>query len=150
MEKQVTVKDKDDSQWLYHEACHSPMKRYQPIKVAGQLMGQDVLLSKRCCGDAGTLSTKRPDIANQLRFRKQAEIKKGIEALTGDEHVNHDNVKMLTSCPACVKGLAAYSAETGIKTDYIVVELVHHLLGPGWQELFVEKLRRGGVERVLL
>ena len=34
----------------------------------------------------------------------------------------------MTSCPACQQGLARYADETGLKTDYIVVELARHLL----------------------
>ena len=50
---------------------------------------------------------------------------------------------MLTSCPACQQGLARY-AETGLSTDYIVVELARHLLGQAWQETFVTKAKAGG------
>ena len=60
------------------------MKTYAPVKVAGSLLGQPVRLSDRCCGEAGTLGTARPDIANQIRFRKQEELTQGIRALTGD------------------------------------------------------------------
>jgi len=125
------------------------MKTYDPLKVAGTLMGQPVTLSDRCCGEAGTLGTARPDIANQLRFRKVEELHGGIRALTGQERTD-GQVKMLTSCPACQQGLARYADETGLQTDYIVVELARHLLGETWQETFITKARAGGIERVLL
>jgi Fe-S oxidoreductase len=125
------------------------MKTYAPTKVASSLMGQEVLLSDRCCGEAGTLGTARPDIANQVRFRKREELLKGIRDLTGRERADGE-VKLLTSCPACQQGLAKYADETGLKTDYIVVELARHLLGEGWQEKFLAKARDGGIERVLL
>ena len=57
---------------------------------------------------------------------------------------------MLTSCPACLKGLASYTKSTGIKTDYIVVELARKLLGENWQTEFVKNVQSGGVERILL
>ena len=57
---------------------------------------------------------------------------------------------MLTSCPACQQGLARYADETGLKTDYIVAELAHHLLGQDWQRRFVDKVKAGGIERILL
>jgi Fe-S oxidoreductase len=41
------------------------------------LMGQDVPLTDRCCGDAGSFAYSRPDIATQVKFRKQEEIEKG-------------------------------------------------------------------------
>jgi Fe-S oxidoreductase len=126
------------------------MKTYQPTAVAGKLIGQAVPLSDRCCGEAGTLGTARPDIANQVRFRKQEELSKGIEAATGKRRVEHGEVKLLTACPACQQGLAKYADDTGVKTDYIVVELANRLLGEGWQQRFLEQVKAGGVERVLL
>ena len=149
MEKDVKLDGVDGVQYLYHDPCHTPMKQYAPLKVAGALMGQDVSLSDRCCGEAGTLGTARPDIANQLRFRKAEELRNGIQALTGSERTRGE-VKLLTSCPACQQGLARYADETGLKTDYIVVELAQRRLGHKWQEAFVTKLKAGGIERVLL
>jgi hypothetical protein len=46
--------------------------------------------------------------------------------------------------------LAKYADETGLSTDYIVVELAQRLLGEGWQRRFVADLKAGGIERVLL
>ncbi|VAW44703.1 hypothetical protein MNBD_GAMMA04-1586, partial [hydrothermal vent metagenome] len=43
-----------------------------------------------------------------------------------------------------------YEGETGLKTDYIVVEMVQNVLGDQWQKTFVETLKDGGVEKVLL
>ncbi|MCP5300278.1 MAG: DUF3683 domain-containing protein [Chromatiaceae bacterium] len=149
MEKGVKIDAVDGVQYLYHDPCHTPMKQYEPLQVAGSLMGQQVTLSDRCCGEAGTLGTARPDIANQLRFRKAEELHAGIRALTGAETV-HGEVKLLTSCPACQQGLARYADETGLKTDYIVVELARHLLGPAWQSDFLAEVKAGGIERVLL
>ena len=149
MEKGVRLDGVDGVQYLYHDPCHTPMKTHDPVKVAGSLMGQSVTLSDRCCGEAGTLGTARPDIANQLRFRKAEELRNGIEALSGTSRTQ-GQVKLLTSCPACQQGLARYGDETGLKTDYIVVELARHLLGPGWQDAFVDKAKAGGIERVLL
>src|SRR5476651_1603637 len=47
--------------YLYHDPCHTPMKTYQPLKVVNQLMGSEVKLSERCCGESGTLALTRPD-----------------------------------------------------------------------------------------
>jgi len=118
--------------------------------VASKLIGSEVLLSDRCCSESGTLATARPDIANQLRFRKEEEIKKGIKQLTGSEKAVDGNVKMLTSCPACQQGLYRYGEETGLETDYIVVEMANKLLGEGWQQQFIDKAKKGGIEQVLL
>jgi Fe-S oxidoreductase len=150
MEKGVKLEGVKGVQYLYHDPCHTPMKTYNPTGVASKLMGQDVALSDRCCGEAGTLAISRPDISTQIRFRKEEEIKQGIRAFTGAERAVDGNVKMLTSCPACQQGLMRYADETGLETDYIVVELARHLLGEQWQENFVARARAGGIERVLL
>lgn len=147
LEKEVHIHD-NSTHYLYHDPCHSPMKIYQPTQVANKLLGNTVLDSKFCCGDAGTLSISRPDIANQLKFRKENEIKANVKTLTGKQ--KSKDVTMLTSCPACLKGLASYTKSTGIKTDYIVVELARKLLGENWQKHFVQQMQRGGVERILL
>jgi FAD/FMN-containing dehydrogenase/Fe-S oxidoreductase len=150
MEKGVSLQGVPGVQYLYHDPCHSPMKTHAPLRVASTLIGQGVRLSDRCCGEAGTLGTGRPDIANQLRFRKQEELVAGIRALTGRERAEAGEVKLLTSCPACQQGLAKYADQTGLTTDYIVVELARRMLGEGWQQRFLEQVQAGGIERVLL
>jgi Fe-S oxidoreductase len=150
LEKDVGLDGVEGVQYLYHDPCHTPMKQHVPIEVASGLMGQEVRLSARCCGEAGTLGTARPDIANQLRYRKSEEIRNGIEALAGSDRAGNGQIRMLTSCPACQQGLLRYADETGVQTDYIVVEMARHRLGPLWQETFLTKARAGGIERVLL
>ena len=147
LEKEVRLEGVQGMQYLYHDPCHSPIKQHEPIAVASQLMGQDVLLSDRCCGEAGTLGTARPDISNQLRFRKMEELNKGIQSLTKG---NSDKVKLLTSCPACQQGLLRYSDATNLQTDYIVVEMAKTLLGDEWQKAFLDKAQNGGIEKILL
>lgn len=150
MEKGLSLEGVEGVRYMYHDPCHTPMKSYAPLEVASRLVGQQVLLSDRCCGEAGTFATARPDIATQVRFRKEEEIKKGIRQLTGQERAASGQVKMLTSCPACQQGLERYAGATGIETDYIVVELANKRLGEGWQQAFVEKANYGGIERILL
>jgi len=150
MEKGVVLQQKSKPGFLYHDPCHTPMKRYNPLEVTAKLMGGEVRLSDRCCGEAGTLGVARPDIANQLRFRKQQELQDGIRELTGKERVDHGEVRLLTSCPACQQGLNRYHDETGLQVSYMVEELARDRLGPDWQQLIVTKLLNGGIERVLL
>jgi Fe-S oxidoreductase len=139
-----------DVDYLYHDPCHTPMKTHQPMAVVAKLLGRNATLSDRCCGEAGTLGTARPDIANQVRFRKQEELAKSVQGLTGRTRVEPGRVKLLTSCPACQQGLAKYVDTTGVDTDYIVVELARLLLGEGWQRRFLKRVRDGGIEQVLL
>jgi Fe-S oxidoreductase len=150
MEQGVKLCGVNGHKYLYHDPCHSPMKTHAPLKVTQQLLDQPVNLSDRCCGEAGTLGTARPDVANQLRFRKAEELHKGIRAFNGKDRAANGEVKLLTSCPACQQGLSRFADETGLKTDYIVVELANALLGEGWQQNFIETVKQGGIERVLL
>ncbi|NOQ81033.1 MAG: DUF3683 domain-containing protein [Methylophaga sp.] len=150
MEKGVKMEGVEGVQYLYHEPCHTPMKTYESTNVAATLLGQEVTLSDRCCGESGSFAVARPDIATQVRFRKEEEITKGIQQLTGEGKAVKGNVKMLTSCPACQQGLERYSEDTGIDTDYIVVEVANNILGKDWQPKFIENVKEGGIERVLL
>jgi Fe-S oxidoreductase len=150
LEKGVKLDGVGGVRYMYHDPCHTPIKTQSPIQVASKLMGQDVLLSDRCCGEAGTFAVSRPDIASQVRFRKQEELMRGVKKLSGKEIAEDGNVKMLTSCPACVQGLLRYTSDVGLDTDYIVVEMANKLLGDGWQMRYIEKIKNGGVEQVLL
>lgn len=134
--------------YLYHDPCHTPMKTHQPLKVASQLLGQRVEINERCCGDAGTLAVTRPDVATQVRFRKEEEMRKGVAKLRADGFSGE--VKILTSCPSCLQGLARYNDDTVTTADYIVVEMARQMLGDTWLADYVAKVSRGGIERVLL
>jgi hypothetical protein len=59
-------------------------------------------------------------------------------------------VKLLTSCPSCLQGLARYNDDTGTEPDYIVIELAKKLLGENWMANYLAKVGNGGIERVLL
>jgi Fe-S oxidoreductase len=59
-------------------------------------------------------------------------------------------IKVLTSCPSCLQGLARYDDDAGTQADYIVVELARHLLGENWMADYVRRANSGGIERVLL
>ncbi len=150
LEKGISMPDGGGTAYLYHDPCHTPIKTEQPIKVVSGLMSQEVLLSDRCCGEAGTLAISRPDIASQLRYRKQEELHQGIRQLTGEETVSAGKVKMLTSCPACQTGLLRYTEDTGLEVDYVVVELAAERLGEEWQRNFIDGVKSGGIERVVL
>ena len=148
MEKGLALEGVEGVRYMYHDPCHSPMKTHQPLKVVERLMGQEVALNERCCGESGTFAASRPDIATQVRFRKEAEMRKGAaQARAGGFE---GSVKVLTSCPSCLQGLKRFDDDAGTSADYIVVEMARHLLGEGWMEDFVAKARRGGIERVLL
>ena len=150
MEKNITLKSNTNSEYLYHDPCHTPMKQHNPVTVASTLLNKTVTLSDRCCGEAGTLGTSRPDIAEQLRYRKREELSSSINDITGHNIVKNNEVKILTSCPACQQGLARYTDDTGLTTDYIVIEMANQLHGKDWEKQFIQKANNGGVEKVLL
>jgi len=149
LEKGMKIDAVTGVRYMYHDPCHSPMKTYQPMKVVGQLMGENkVDENTRCCGESGTLAVTRPDISTQVRFRKEEEMKKGADKLRADGFGGP--VKVLTSCPSCLQGLSRYDNDSGTTADYIVVEIAKHVLGPNWMAEFVGRANRGGIERVLL
>jgi FAD/FMN-containing dehydrogenase/Fe-S oxidoreductase len=148
LEKGMKLDGVPGTRFIFHDPCHSPMKTYQPIKVVNQLIGSPVSLNDRCCGEAGTFAMSRPDIATQVRFRKEEELRKAATVLRADG--NSDKVKILTSCPACQQGLSRYADDVNTETGYIVVEMAMHLLGKDWLNDYVAKANNGGIERVLL
>ncbi|MEQ1662306.1 MAG: DUF3683 domain-containing protein [Thiobacillus sp.] len=146
MEKGVKLDNVAGEKFLYHDPCHTPMKTHAPMKVANALLGGGVVLSDRCCGESGTLAVTRPDISTQIRFRKEEEIRTSVAAL----NAGAQPVKLLTSCPSCLQGLARYSDDAGTEPDYIVIELAKKLLGENWMSNYLAKVGNGGIERVLL
>ena len=151
MEKGLKLEGVTGTRYMYHDPCHTPMKTYNPLKVANDLLGGGVKLSDRCCGEAGTLAVARPDISTQIRSRKQEEIIKVAAELRQDSSATENTkIKLLTSCPSCLQGLHRYNDDTGIEADYIVVEMARHLLGPEWMENYIARANDGGIERVLL
>jgi FAD/FMN-containing dehydrogenase/Fe-S oxidoreductase len=140
--------------YLYHDPCHSPMKQQEPMKTVKALMGDNVIESKRCCGESGTLGVTRPDISTQVRFRKEEELLKGEAALRSSGALAPQaNVKILTSCPSCLQGLSRFSDDMKnglLEADYIVVEMAKHILGEEWMSEYVTSANAGGIERVLV
>ncbi len=148
LEKGVKLDGIDGVRYMYHEPCHTPMKTYPGIRVANQLMGQRVDLNDRCCGESGSFAVSRPDVATQVKFRKQEEIEKGAAGLRADGF--QGELKILTSCPACLQGLRRYDEDAAAQAEYIVVEMAQRLLGPNWLQDYVRQANAGGIERVLL
>ncbi len=147
LERGVKLEGVSGTRYMYHDPCHSPMKTHSPMKVVNALMASPVALNERCCGESGTLSVTRPDVSTQVRFRKEEEMRRGAAKLRegGD-----GPLKILTSCPSCLQGLARFTPDTAVEADYIVVEMARHLLGADWMENYVARANNGGIERVLL
>jgi len=142
------LRDAASVRYMYHEPCHNPMKTHHSLKVVNTLMGMNVPLNERCCGEAGSFGVSQPHIATQVRFRKEEEMRKGAAALRAGGFAGE--VKILTSCPACHQGLSRYNDDSGTTSDYVVIEMARHLLGENWLENYVNNANHGGIERVLL
>ena len=129
------------------------MKPHDPLKggstlLAAELNGR-IEKNDRCCGESGTFAVARPDIATQVRFRKEEELQKGVAKLR-DADAAAAPIKVLTSCPSCLQGLSRYGDDTGTTADYVVVEIARHLLGEHWLPDYVARANAGGIERVLV
>ncbi|WP_313312093.1 FAD/FMN-binding oxidoreductase [Pulveribacter sp.] len=140
--------------YLYHEPCHNPMKQGDSMQTVRALVGDKVLKSERCCGESGTLGVTRPDVATQVRFRKEEEIRKGEAQLRASGAVGaQDNIKILTSCPSCLQGISRYQGDLQnglLEADYIVIEMARQILGENWLPEYVQRANAGGIERVLV
>jgi FAD/FMN-containing dehydrogenase/Fe-S oxidoreductase len=151
LEKGITLEAATGQGYLYHDPCHSPMKQQEPIRTVRALVGPQVLESKRCCGESGTLGVTRPDISTQVRFRKEEELRRDEAALRAQGHAGA--VKVLTSCPSCLQGLSRYEGDLAsglLEADYIVVEMARRILGEHWLPEYVARANAGGIERVLV
>ena len=75
-------------------------------------------------------------------------MKKGEDKIRADGFKGE--VKILTSCPSCLQGLARYRTDVDVDADYIVVEIAKATLGENWLPEYVARANHGGIERVLL
>jgi Fe-S oxidoreductase len=128
------------------------MKQQDPLKTVNALVSTAdrtaIARSDRCCGESGTFAISRPDVATQVRFRKERELAAGAAQLRADGFSGE--VRVLTSCPSCLQGLKRYNDDADIDADYIVVEMARHLLGSNWMPSYVNQANAGGIERVLV
>ncbi len=147
MEKNLHIEGLTGVQYMYHAPCHDPMKTHNSTQVVNTLMNQEqnIKNNDRCCGESGTFGISRPDVATQVRFKKQEMLEQAKLKLEQQKPV-----KILTSCPSCLQGLGRYTQDTGIEADYIVVEMAKYILGEDWLVKYVETANNGGIERVLL
>ncbi len=171
LEKGITLRPENGNGngYLFHDPCHSPMKLQEPMKTVKALLGDNVIKNERCCGESGTLGVTRPDIATQVRFRKEEELQKGEVALrelmvnfksnsgglvAGEKsQAAKENIKILTSCPSCLQGLSRYQDDMKnglLEADYIVVEMANQIWGKDWLQTYVDSANHGGIERVLV
>jgi len=152
MEKGVRLDAVTGVRYLYHDPCHSPMKKHDPLTVVNSLINEQrngrIGKSERCCGEAGTLALARPDVSTQVRFSKQEALHSDVDRIRASGHAGE--IKILTSCPSCLQGLKRFNDDAELDADYLVVELAKNLLGENWLAQYVERANSGGIERVLV
>ncbi len=152
LEKNVRLEGVTGTRYMYHDPCHSPMKLQDPLKTVNSLIttidDKKIEKNERCCGESGTFGVARPDIATQVRFRKEEEMIKGADRVRADGFTGE--VKILTSCPSCLQGLNRYNDDADTDADYIVVEMARHILGQNWMQEYVARANDGGIERILV
>jgi len=152
LEKNIRIEGVTGVRYMYHDPCHSPMKLQAPLKTVNALVSTvdhvAIENNDRCCGESGTFAIARPDVATQVRFRKEQEVRAGADKLRADGFAG--DIKVLTSCPSCLQGLKRYNHDADTDADYIVVEMARHILGANWLPAYVDRANHGGIERVLV
>jgi Fe-S oxidoreductase len=138
--------ENNTEEYLYHAPCHDPIKSRDSDIVISEIMGTTVTSNDRCCGEAGTFAVSRTDIAKQVKYRKEAEIKKDLTSLTGKPKAKK-GIKMLTTCPSCRQGLSRYKHSTGVIPMYPIEIIAEQKLGENWQDDFISNVN---IEKVLL
>jgi len=139
MEKGVSVSAASGKRYLYHEPCHTPLKRYGSEAAIRSLLDSDAEVSPDCCGEAGTMAVASPEIAGKIRARKEESL--AMVAQEGDT--------ILTSCPSCLQGLSRLERSAKVEADYLVVELMRQRKGDDWQSQLEQNIKKSGVEWVL-
>lgn len=151
-EKGITVTGDENTRYMYHDPCHTPLAAPSPVKVVNDIIkpsdGSSVLLTESCCGEAGTFAVSRPDIATQVHFKKEENVLKVKNALCAQR--DRCAVKILTTCPACLQGMSRYSESTGTQTEFLAVEMAKLRLGGNWLNDFVKEVSGEGMEKVLV
>ncbi|MDH5716036.1 MAG: DUF3683 domain-containing protein [Spirochaetia bacterium] len=148
-EKNISLKSKN--KYIYHEPCHTPIKVNKTENLLKKVLDNKFEISERCCGEAGTMAIARPDISTQIRYKKLNELYLNKNKLY-DKKKKHDNknIKMITSCPACIQGLSRYRDYTNLKPVFLVEEIADNILGKKWQKKFIKEIKKKGIQKVLL
>lgn len=140
---------------LFHAACHTEWSGYKPTQTAEiyrkalvDLLGQEVRLSPRCCGESGLGALTSPEIYDKLRERKKNQLAEDLEGRDRAEPI-------LVGCPSCKVGLKRSLMQMG--QDRMVYHTLEYLArldaGPGYKERLAQAVNKaapqsGGVRFV--
>lgn len=151
-EKGFSVSGDDSTRYMYHDPCHTPFAVSKPTEIVNKLLppsdGSRILKTDFCCGESGTFAVGRPDIATQVRFRKEENILQTRAELTKDNF--EGTIRILTTCPGCFQGMSRYSQATKTSAEFLVVELARRKFGKHWLKEFLSLVKKDGIENVLV
>lgn len=125
---------------IYHEPCHTPMKLMGYQKTFAKLFNTKPVSVPNCCGEGGTLALSTPDISNNLRERKETNIRTSVKK---------KNVLVLTTCPSCVQGLCKIQDTVKVTGKSLVVYLAEQCLGKHWKKEFIKEISSQGFDRYI-
>ncbi|MEO5378521.1 MAG: DUF3683 domain-containing protein [Magnetococcus sp. DMHC-6] len=144
-EKNLTIPHRQATPFIFHDPCHTPNKLHPPLHIAQTLLNSPGTLTNRCCAEAGTFAVGRPDIATQVRNRKQADLTTHLSPTRPMD----PPTKLITTCPSCFQGLSRLRDDFPIQPQFLVQELAIHILGTNWKETFLQEMKNN-IEKVLL
>lgn len=138
---------------IYHDPCHTPLKKYGHEKVFNHLYSVQPHTTEFCCGEGGTLALSTPKISNSLRKRKTISVnelslsssKKPKEYIPG---IN-EKVEVLTTCPSCVQGLSRYQGIIHMQGKSLAVKNAEIFLGKKWKKKLIKELKPG-IDKIML
>ena len=150
LEKGVKLDGLAGAPYVYHDPCHSPLKQQDALKTVS-LRWLEPMLSNRIVVAASPALWRFPARISPLRFVIESHRITRKTPLNFEAATMAEPLKVLTSCPSCVQGLQRYQGEVEqLEVDYIVVEIAKHVLGKDWMENYVNHVRNGGIERILV
>jgi hypothetical protein len=129
----------DGVRYMYHDPCHSPMKTHNPLKVVSELMAVEPCRWRiSCCGESGTFAISRPDIATQVRFRKEQELRAGADAVRADGFSRRgQGVDLLSRVFAGFAAAIATTSRPSLTTSWWKWPSI--ILGENWMADYVRK-----------
>jgi FAD/FMN-containing dehydrogenase/Fe-S oxidoreductase len=122
-----------DETILFHEPCHSSMKKENFQAILKQFTGHEAETPANCCGDGGTMALANPEISNTLRRRKRENIA---------VHKPQKSQELMTICPSCVQGLSKINEDFAVNGKHLLVWLAEKKLGKNWKKDFYRTVKQ--------
>jgi FAD/FMN-containing dehydrogenase/Fe-S oxidoreductase len=135
-------KTRIDSKILYHNPCHTPLKKLGTEKTFNAIFSTTPEIIPNCCGEGGTMSLSRPDISNTIRTRK-------TENIIINPRSSRKN-SVMTTCPQCVMGLSKIHDGITVKGKSMSVFAAEKFLGKNWKKDFIREIKKTeAIEKII-